>query len=432
MKKLLLILVLAVICSSVARADDLKDVLNGMKTDQKEHYLRNLGWEGNADAQYYLGLMYSTGDGVTKSRKEAEQWYQKAAEQGDARAQFKLGWMVSVSNKVYLNACGSNPQSYKSKPLNLLDKIVEVPNIIKEIKPSKYGRPFITEANSSITLPNGNRIYIQLDNFRDLKIFDHNNKVLLMHNVAGATSIYEYRYEKKVIAWGVGWHKNCTGGYPDTDFTVLRTFVPYLKNGKIKIDNQLLRPRVSYFKEFYENTKHPIFVSARTIDNSYFAAYCYYCGIEFIEINNTDGLKLLPSLADRLVDNYQIDFSSFQDLVPVLNFLSKNEENISFFKDFLKKNYQRLISNLVDEYYLYSVYSKDGWLDRGFYEVKEFESQHFKIKRYVNSDLFNNKIKFIKYFEKNCNLDNYNSFSSIALGCFPMHAFFFDDPYLLD
>ena len=79
MKKLLLILVLAVMCSSVARADDLKDLLNGMKTDQKERYLRNLGWEGNADAQYYLGLMYSTGDGVTKSSEEAEQWYSMAA-----------------------------------------------------------------------------------------------------------------------------------------------------------------------------------------------------------------------------------------------------------------------------------------------------------------------------------------------------------------
>ena len=95
MKKLLFLLVLAVMCSSVVIADDLKDVLNGVKADQKESYTRYLAEQGNADAQNILGSMYSEGQGVIKDYKEAAKWYRLAAGQGNANSQFSLGFMYS-------------------------------------------------------------------------------------------------------------------------------------------------------------------------------------------------------------------------------------------------------------------------------------------------------------------------------------------------
>ena len=49
--------------------------------------------QGNAAAQYNLGVMYANGEGVPKDDAQAVQWYRKAAEQGDAKAQYKLGVM---------------------------------------------------------------------------------------------------------------------------------------------------------------------------------------------------------------------------------------------------------------------------------------------------------------------------------------------------
>ena len=43
--------------------------------------------QGNATAQYNLGLMYAIGEGVLKDEAEAVKWYRMAAEQGLAMAQ---------------------------------------------------------------------------------------------------------------------------------------------------------------------------------------------------------------------------------------------------------------------------------------------------------------------------------------------------------
>ena len=52
-----------------------------------------LAEQGDADAQYMLGLMYSKGQGVPWDDKAAMQWYRRAAEQGYAGAQAELGLM---------------------------------------------------------------------------------------------------------------------------------------------------------------------------------------------------------------------------------------------------------------------------------------------------------------------------------------------------
>ena len=49
--------------------------------------------QGNAQAQFNLGVMYDNGQGVPKDEAQAVAWYRKAAEQGMASAQYNLGVM---------------------------------------------------------------------------------------------------------------------------------------------------------------------------------------------------------------------------------------------------------------------------------------------------------------------------------------------------
>ena len=47
--------------------------------------------KGDAEAQFFLGSVYQTGNGVPKDEVEAVKWYRKAADQGNASAQANLG-----------------------------------------------------------------------------------------------------------------------------------------------------------------------------------------------------------------------------------------------------------------------------------------------------------------------------------------------------
>ena len=49
--------------------------------------------QGDAKAQYSLGYMYDFGEGVPQNDAEAVRWYRMAAEQGHAKALFNLGFM---------------------------------------------------------------------------------------------------------------------------------------------------------------------------------------------------------------------------------------------------------------------------------------------------------------------------------------------------
>ena len=72
---------------------DAEDAYN--RKDYKTAYklLLPLAEQGDAAAQYNLGLMYYTGQGVPQDYKEAVKWYRLSAEQGDATAQYNLGVM---------------------------------------------------------------------------------------------------------------------------------------------------------------------------------------------------------------------------------------------------------------------------------------------------------------------------------------------------
>ena len=55
---------------------------------------------GDANAQYYLGLMYYLGKGVSQDYKIAIKWYRLSAENGNANAQYNLGSVYYLGSGV--------------------------------------------------------------------------------------------------------------------------------------------------------------------------------------------------------------------------------------------------------------------------------------------------------------------------------------------
>ena len=51
--------------------------------------------QGNAKAQFNLGMMYAAGTGILQDSVEAAYWFRKAAKQGNAKAQYQLGLMYA-------------------------------------------------------------------------------------------------------------------------------------------------------------------------------------------------------------------------------------------------------------------------------------------------------------------------------------------------
>ena len=56
--------------------------------------------KGDAEAQNRLGLIYGIGEGVEQDRVEAARWFRLAAMQGEANAQYHLGLQYITKNDV--------------------------------------------------------------------------------------------------------------------------------------------------------------------------------------------------------------------------------------------------------------------------------------------------------------------------------------------
>ena len=114
--------------------------------------------QGNAKAQYNLGVMYDNGEGVPQDDAEAVKWYRKATEQGYAKAQNNLGLMyyngegVSqdyVQAHMWYNLAASRPapgvdldQSVKHRDIVAKRmtpaQISEAQKLAREWKPKKH------------------------------------------------------------------------------------------------------------------------------------------------------------------------------------------------------------------------------------------------------------------------------------------------------
>ena len=93
-------------CTMPAWADNEAQFKQAMTAYEAGHYsqalrlLQPLAQQGDAKAQYNLGLLYENGWGVTQNYKKAVAWYQKAANQGIAEAQYNLGVMYEKGRGV--------------------------------------------------------------------------------------------------------------------------------------------------------------------------------------------------------------------------------------------------------------------------------------------------------------------------------------------
>ena len=89
--------------------DALFQLIHGARCITKDpsegaRWYRKAAEQGNASAQLRLGTCYANGNGVLKNAEEAAIWYRKAAEQGYASAQFELGLCYFTGTGVSLNA----------------------------------------------------------------------------------------------------------------------------------------------------------------------------------------------------------------------------------------------------------------------------------------------------------------------------------------
>ena len=98
MKHYVPLLLLLMVFSPVVVAQNTPTVTNDPISE-----LRRAAQQGDADAQYNLGWIYAKGEGVPKNDAEAVAWYRRAAEQGYADAQYNLGWMYAKGEGVPKN-----------------------------------------------------------------------------------------------------------------------------------------------------------------------------------------------------------------------------------------------------------------------------------------------------------------------------------------
>ena len=75
----------------------------------RQDYTKAIEWygkaanQGHADAQTILGVIYESGKGVRQDYAKAKQWYEKAANQDQAVAQYYLGGIYYIGKGVRQN-----------------------------------------------------------------------------------------------------------------------------------------------------------------------------------------------------------------------------------------------------------------------------------------------------------------------------------------
>jgi TPR repeat protein len=98
-----LTLLLSVSMVVTAHSEPFEDALDAyLRGDYREasRLFKTMAEQGDADAQFNLGFQYFHGQGVPQDYAEAVKWYRRAAEQGKAAAQSNLGFLYNVGQGV--------------------------------------------------------------------------------------------------------------------------------------------------------------------------------------------------------------------------------------------------------------------------------------------------------------------------------------------
>ncbi len=243
-----------------------------------------------------------------------------------------------VGDNLYVQACGGDPQNYFSTAKEVGSFLREAPNKIVDLKPSPYGRPFITKATSTIQLENGQNLRAELNNFRNIKISDQIGKAIYQRKISGATSIYEVRHQGKTIAWGLGWHKSCQEYFKNTEFTVLRVIFPMLKDGEVHLKEKVFTGAYhSNYTEALNESTAPVIIETDVV-YSFGYSSCYYCLPRFFQLDNSSGFQEIKS--PEKLKSWGIDISNVDHLMyitwlgqyglveDVANYLAENYDTV--------------------------------------------------------------------------------------------------------
>lgn len=77
---------------------------------------------GNQDAMFFLGKSYFDGNGVESDWDEAEEWYRKAADLGNADAWCQIGMIYEI----YSYSCDDDIEEYQKKAFEAYQKSAEL------------------------------------------------------------------------------------------------------------------------------------------------------------------------------------------------------------------------------------------------------------------------------------------------------------------
>ncbi|MDM8214852.1 tetratricopeptide repeat protein [Desulfovibrio piger] len=95
---LLLFLIAELFSGTPSRCDTVENDADSM--EQAVDTIKKAAEQGDASAQYKLGVLYIQGVGMMQNSARACYWYRKAAEQGQTEAQYMLGLMFSKGEGV--------------------------------------------------------------------------------------------------------------------------------------------------------------------------------------------------------------------------------------------------------------------------------------------------------------------------------------------
>jgi myo-inositol-hexaphosphate 3-phosphohydrolase len=98
------------------------------------HDTRSRAEQGNAVAQFNLGVMYKYGLGVAQDDDQAVAWFRKAAEQGFAGAQYNLGVMYRGARAVaWLRKAADQGHSGAQETLRIMDEVDDLDRLAERM-----------------------------------------------------------------------------------------------------------------------------------------------------------------------------------------------------------------------------------------------------------------------------------------------------------
>lgn len=106
-------LLAAGLCLGLAGAGQAGPLERGVEAYEGGHFNRAvaqllpLASDGNARAQYLLGVMYDEGEGVPHSDEQAVYWLKRSAQQEQARAQYRLAEMLAEGRGAHRDFAGA-------------------------------------------------------------------------------------------------------------------------------------------------------------------------------------------------------------------------------------------------------------------------------------------------------------------------------------